>query len=56
MKKQKYMTPNVECLNVNVNTMMATSVVTDDMEFGGNASDEGVTDADVNMNPNWDLW
>ncbi len=56
MKKQKYKSPEMEYLMLNVTTILAGSVVTDDMGYGGNASDEGVTDADVNMNPNWEMW
>ncbi len=56
MKKNIYIRPELRIAKFGTVQMMATSLNSDLMDFGGNASDDGVNEADVNRNGNWDLW
>lgn len=58
--KKKYMTPQVEIVEMENVNLFATSITSDDVRYGGKASemfdDEYEIDADVNANNNWNIW
>ncbi len=55
--KNKYLSPKVEILELQGELeMMNTSIHSDGMTFGGNASEAGVDEANVNVNNAWEIW
>ena len=58
MKKEMYVTPAMETVQVEACDMMAQSVRSDSlgMGFGGDASAMNIIEADGNKNGGWDIW
>lgn len=58
MKKEMYVTPAMETVQVEACDMMAQSVRSDSlgMGFGGDASAMGIIEADGNKDGGWDIW
>lgn len=58
MKKEMYVAPMVETVQVEACDMMAQSVVSSNlgMDFGGEASAMDIIEADGNKNGDWDIW
>ena len=58
MKKEMYVTPAMETVQVEACDMMAQSVRSDSlgMGFGGDASVKDIIEADGNKNGGWDIW
>ena len=57
MKKKVYATPRVEEMELQGEMMIAASMSSNNgIGYGGNASDNGINEADVNRNNGWNLW
>ncbi len=58
MKKEMYVTPVMETVQVEACDMMAQSVRSDNlgMGFGGDASAMDIMEADGNKDGGWDIW
>lgn len=61
MEKKIYEMPHVKVVKMESNGMMACSGINGtgdgvDLDFGGKASDSGISDAYSNRNNGWELW
>ena len=57
--KREYMTPRMEVMDMASNgsiCLISVSGGDTGLTDGGNASDKGIWEADLNENTNWELW